>query len=186
LLDSDHQAGTIMHEIVYREALELGHEDSAKARVLNVMLASGEVESMYQDEYQEWMISLNLPPVVEYDGVQFYIGTVEYFEGTKKVARGRLFSDWNIWEGLTLAGGGYISFYENCAFKEGVLAKEFRDYEMCLLVSAGRTVTFSVDKKLIMVDGRDVQTLIESLGYYYAYYDYYPGEDYDVIRYPVD
>ncbi len=62
-LDSDSQAALILHEVIYREAISVGHLDSIAVRYFNSYLFSGKVERLSQDEYQAFMIRVGLHPL---------------------------------------------------------------------------------------------------------------------------
>lgn len=49
-LDSDGKAGLILHELIYREAIQYGHTKSVFARYLNMKLLSNEIENVRTDE----------------------------------------------------------------------------------------------------------------------------------------
>lgn len=51
LLDNDHRAGLMIHEIVYGEAIRLGHKNSIKARYFTELIASEKLETMEPEEY---------------------------------------------------------------------------------------------------------------------------------------
>jgi hypothetical protein len=54
-LDNDTQAGLILHELFYRDALLRGHATSIKARVITGLFASRETESWTAERYQDVM-----------------------------------------------------------------------------------------------------------------------------------
>lgn len=57
-LDRDDMAGFIIHEIVYRDALERGHNNSKSTRILTGMLASEILNNLTQEEYDHEMFLL--------------------------------------------------------------------------------------------------------------------------------
>ncbi len=50
-LPDEDRAGLILHEIIYREAIELGHKDSIKTRYLNIFLSSSEMNLISKSNY---------------------------------------------------------------------------------------------------------------------------------------
>lgn len=58
LLDADDRAGLVLHEIVYREALELGHVNSVSARALTAHLCSKVSESMSVQQFSQFVRDL--------------------------------------------------------------------------------------------------------------------------------
>ncbi|MBK7890572.1 MAG: hypothetical protein IPJ84_06930 [Bdellovibrionales bacterium] len=57
-LDDDSRAGLILHEIIYREAIELGHENSVSTRLLNSGLCSQKIETMTVSQYTRFLTEL--------------------------------------------------------------------------------------------------------------------------------
>lgn len=73
-LDDDSKAGLILHEIIYRETVDLGHKTSAAARYLNALLASNAISRLSRNAYAELLekkllmpagVSVNPPPIVQ-------------------------------------------------------------------------------------------------------------------------
>ncbi|MGE0174912.1 MAG: hypothetical protein AB7T49_19120 [Oligoflexales bacterium] len=68
-LNSDSQAATALHEIIYREFRPLGHENSLEVRHFVALLASKQVKKMSEKEYFEFIRDvMGIPPVVKMDG----------------------------------------------------------------------------------------------------------------------
>jgi hypothetical protein len=57
-LDKDNQAGLILHEVVYREAISIGHVNSISARLLNSNMTSLRIILMSLQEYTEFLENL--------------------------------------------------------------------------------------------------------------------------------
>lgn len=57
-LDSDNKVGLILHEIVYREAIAIGHINSISTRLLNSNMTSLRIESMNVQQYTEFLQDL--------------------------------------------------------------------------------------------------------------------------------
>jgi len=57
-LDSDNQAGLILHEIIYREALELGHSNSVSVRLLNALISSSHIQELSVEQFTRILIDL--------------------------------------------------------------------------------------------------------------------------------
>lgn len=58
-LDNQNRAGLILHEIIYREAIELGHNNSVSTRYLNANMSSRKIESMSIADYTRFLIDLD-------------------------------------------------------------------------------------------------------------------------------
>lgn len=57
-LDNDNRAGLILHEIIYRETLSLGHTNSIAARLLNSNITSQRIESMTVADFTTFLRGL--------------------------------------------------------------------------------------------------------------------------------
>jgi hypothetical protein len=57
-LDNNGRAGLILHEVIYREALELKHDNSVSVRFLNANLSSRKIESMTVQQYTKFLQDL--------------------------------------------------------------------------------------------------------------------------------
>lgn len=57
-LDNTGRAGLILHEVIYKEALELGHQNSVSVRSLNANLCSRRIESMSIQQYTAFLQAL--------------------------------------------------------------------------------------------------------------------------------
>lgn len=75
-----HQAGAILHEIVYREAIGLDHKNSFNSRYLTGSIASTFLDDIDQEAYAAMLRSLNFPSIEVFDGHQFVLGTVRISE----------------------------------------------------------------------------------------------------------
>lgn len=53
LLDEDHRAGLVLHEIIYGETIALGQNNSIKARYFASLVSSGFIGKLSQSEYDE-------------------------------------------------------------------------------------------------------------------------------------
>ena len=60
-LDANSRATMLLHEVIYREAIENGHENSRATRYYNSMLFSGRVENFSLENYVGLMQLLRLP-----------------------------------------------------------------------------------------------------------------------------
>lgn len=87
-LDTDSQAGLILHEIIYREAIELGHENSVSTRLLNSGLCSQKIEAMTVSQYTRFLTDLGFT-TNEVQGVLLKLNPVpEFFaDGTLRSAQ---------------------------------------------------------------------------------------------------
>lgn len=61
LMSSDNQAGVILHEIIYREAISRGHLNSIKTRYYNSIISSNLLGEPSFRNYAELMRRVNLP-----------------------------------------------------------------------------------------------------------------------------
>jgi hypothetical protein len=52
-LSHDDRAGLVLHEIIYREAIEKGHKDSRMARYLNALVGSQQLDHFTQAQYDD-------------------------------------------------------------------------------------------------------------------------------------
>jgi len=57
-MDADEQAGTVMHEIVYREMIADGQKNSVRARYYNGLAATTQFESITHDDYAKNVLQL--------------------------------------------------------------------------------------------------------------------------------
>jgi hypothetical protein len=52
-VSTEDRAGLILHEIIYGQAMAMGHKDSINSRYFNTLISSKEFESMSQTDYEE-------------------------------------------------------------------------------------------------------------------------------------
>ncbi len=64
-MDLENQAGLILHEVIYTDAIRYGHTNSISVRYLNGVLPSDRLAGMSIQEYDEWLRTLRLPKLVE-------------------------------------------------------------------------------------------------------------------------
>lgn len=117
LLDRDEQAGLILHEVIYEEAIRLSHKDSVHARYFNENLtANGKLENLTGPEYIEFLRRAGFRPWV--NGV--YLDRdqgLSYFP-SGNVRSGRVYGKQKArvnGNPLTLWDGWEILFYESGA-----------------------------------------------------------------------
>jgi len=60
-LSARDQAGMIMHEVIYEHFSKLGEEDSRKARKLNALLFSPELDEMNEGKFWLFVKKLEVP-----------------------------------------------------------------------------------------------------------------------------
>lgn len=70
LMTSDQQAGLILHEIIYREAIEMGQKNSKKVRYFNSYLASKKFETLNLQEMID-LQSSSLFQEITVDGISY-------------------------------------------------------------------------------------------------------------------
>lgn len=58
-LDELTKAGLILHEVIYRDAIDRGHKDSTQARVLTALISSSTMEQMTSEMFLEVLYKLN-------------------------------------------------------------------------------------------------------------------------------
>lgn len=112
LMDENQRAGLILHEIIYREAIKWGHENSIKVRYINALIASDILDQMDQKSFNDLLSSLNLP------GFDMLGTIVEKEDRGSQVVYGNLDSDFFDsvlpltinYKGLSLDGKGFILF----------------------------------------------------------------------------
>jgi len=66
-LDNDGKAGLILHEIVYREALTYGHQNSKNTRYFNSYLSSDRMERLSPAQYAGILDAAKLPRLFEWE-----------------------------------------------------------------------------------------------------------------------
>lgn len=72
LLDDDNKAGLILHEIIYREGIELGQTNSKGVRYFNSIISSLQIEQMTLDQF------MNLISTVGFNSIE--VGNIELTE----------------------------------------------------------------------------------------------------------
>ncbi|MCB0367695.1 MAG: hypothetical protein H6624_12445 [Bdellovibrionaceae bacterium] len=60
-LSKEHQAGLLLHEIVYEHFLFLGETDSVKARKFNSFVSAKDFKTLPKEKYQKFVRSLKMP-----------------------------------------------------------------------------------------------------------------------------
>jgi hypothetical protein len=96
-LDNTGRAGLILHEVIYREALELRHDNSVSVRFLNANLCSRKIEGMSVQQYTKFLQDLGFE-TTSVQGVLISLATEApefYANGllkSGKVVEGSLFS----------------------------------------------------------------------------------------------
>lgn len=74
-LDATQRAGLVLHEVIYRDALQRGHDDSVRARYFNSILSSKEIEALDAKGYAALLRDSWLG---EYVLTKFYAPTSTY------------------------------------------------------------------------------------------------------------
>lgn len=156
-LNDDNKAALVLHEIIYREALTLGHQDSTAVRVLVGHIISAEFKSMSQNDYNLMMKDAKLPPVKTLEKMRIYIGSETYDESGKHLLDAILAEDLEVSEGLIFAAGSRIYFHPNGRIKEGTLAQDFvYESSECKPIKAGTAMTFDKEGNNLMRNGATV------------------------------
>ncbi len=78
-LDNNQKVALIFHEVIYREALELGHINSISTRLLNSLLLSLEIEQMSIEEFNNVLRKIDFK-WGENQGIQFLLDESFFFE----------------------------------------------------------------------------------------------------------
>ena len=117
-LDNDSRAGLILHEIIYREAIELGHENSVSTRLLNSGLCSQKIEAMTVSQYTRFLTDLGFT-TNEVQGVLLKLNPVPDFfpDGTLKsgaVVDGSVYR----WSGQDLRLRDQVIFFSSGQIRE--------------------------------------------------------------------
>ena len=68
-MNPDHQAGLILHEMIFQEALENGHLDSVKSRYFNTQISSKALDALDAKSYQKLLELVGLPSSPNCNGV---------------------------------------------------------------------------------------------------------------------
>lgn len=124
-LDNDGRAGLILHEIVYHEGIENGHQDSFKARFLNVAILSHQMQTIALDSYSDLIGQLTYPQSVIYwkssdTGTQWALtNRVSYWRPTPQNPRPPLPDRMKICE-TTIEGGRETYAGENMLFRSKI------------------------------------------------------------------
>lgn len=121
-LSNDDRAGLILHEIIYREALELGHENSVAVRLLTSNISSQKIETMTVQDYSQFLKELGFNTTsIQGASINLIPGLPEFFQnGGLKTAHVVDNSSFK-WGHETLRLRNQIQFYESGALREIVL-----------------------------------------------------------------
>jgi hypothetical protein len=61
LMDKENQAGLILHEVIYREALSYRHTDSIRTRYFNALVSSGKIAAISAENYPKTLSYTGFP-----------------------------------------------------------------------------------------------------------------------------
>jgi hypothetical protein len=61
LMDKKNQAGLILHEVIYREAISYGHTDSIRTRYFNALISSGKIAAISAENYPKTLKYMDFP-----------------------------------------------------------------------------------------------------------------------------
>ncbi|MGE0174016.1 MAG: hypothetical protein AB7T49_14560 [Oligoflexales bacterium] len=121
LMSLDSRAALILHEIIYKEAIAAGHNNSMDTRYFTANLSSDSFESMDQDQYISFLNEqVHLPPVYRQAGVPLQLETVEFYPDSENPKSGNAlhgFSyEYKFKDRATTVGvqkGSYVTFHAN-------------------------------------------------------------------------
>lgn len=120
-LSTEDQAGLVLHEIIYKLAIENGHKNSIKSRYLNSVISSDWLSTTSQNEFYEVLGAASFPWV--YHSIPFEPKSLEIdqFEG-KEFYKGTLYKDYFfattlIDDGIMVPVGSSIEIYKNGQIK---------------------------------------------------------------------
>ncbi len=77
-MDSDSQAGLVLHEIIYREGISLNHVNSRPTRYLNAHISSELIPEMGQEKYTDVLELAKFPAYRTLNHVPFYLRTLRF------------------------------------------------------------------------------------------------------------
>lgn len=98
-LDAEERATLVLHEIMYREAISLGHKTSAYARYLNAYLISDKIARDTPTTYIDLLQStIHMPAVRSHKGIELSLKDLELDE-QKNIVAGRLQNRTFAWAG---------------------------------------------------------------------------------------
>lgn len=70
LVDTNTKAALVMHEIIYRDALQSGHRDSISTRAFNALLLSEDFTELSKSEYKSFLKANSLELISKYPGLK--------------------------------------------------------------------------------------------------------------------
>jgi hypothetical protein len=109
-LDNDGRAGLMLHEILYREAIELGQTNSKSARYFNSILTSRKMaEFQGPEDFARFLEKLGYS-TVEYDGLEY---SEAHRDADGRVLWGEVIRGTIVWNGRAFPVAGPIQFYDN-------------------------------------------------------------------------
>lgn len=116
-LDSNQKAALLLHEVILREAVEIGHLNSVSARYLNSLILSTEIEQLPIEEFTEILKKLDFTSN-SIQGINIDLKEYEFYSNgnlkSAKVIPGAIFNFRDNKIPLT----GNIIFYENGEVQE--------------------------------------------------------------------
>lgn len=111
LLDETNRAGLILHEVIYREALENGQDNSYLTQYFNAWISSKKIETLTQEQFNDLLKRVSFK-TVEIQGLPYDVKSLK-FHSPHQVASGKIVDvgSWNH-EGVLLSPySGDVSFY---------------------------------------------------------------------------
>lgn len=83
-LDVVTRTGLVLHELIYRETLLAGHEDSVAARYFHSYLAAGKLQGLDVNEYYSFLKMVGFPDF-DYEGLNLLICRPSMVNGERKI-----------------------------------------------------------------------------------------------------
>jgi len=82
-MDTGSQAGLILHELIYKEAVDHRHATSRLSRFLNANIASKKMGHISFKEYSEILKTAKFPTITAYQGIYVEIASIEVYPSGK-------------------------------------------------------------------------------------------------------
>lgn len=116
LLNEESRAGLILHEVIYREAIQSGQTNSYLTQYFNAYISSGKIDELDQSQFNELLRRVGFK-TVEIAGLEYQVQSLEFYPGGQ-VKKGDLTHS-QIWShmGLPLQVRREVEFYSNGRIK---------------------------------------------------------------------
>lgn len=123
LLDNDQRAGLILHELIYREAIEMGHTNSVSARHFNGLISSERIESMPLPRFCAYLRELGFT-TTSIQGLDVLLDELPHFHPDGTLASAHLLEGTVLhWSGQAFTLRGQIVFHPSSVPASLILSK---------------------------------------------------------------